>query len=66
MSGEPTYIKLDPKISRYAVEMYPELEKILESEGCLYTVLLKALYRCVQASALWYVLIRNELQRLGL
>ena len=52
-------------MSKYEVEMFPDLKKMLESDGCLYTLLLKAVYGCVQASTLWYVLIRAELESLG-
>jgi hypothetical protein len=31
----------------------------------IYTLLLKAMYGCVQASALWYALIKAELESLG-
>jgi hypothetical protein len=65
LKGEPTYMKLDLKVSKYAVELFPELKKMLEADGCLYTLLLKAMYGCVQASALWYALIRSELESLG-
>jgi hypothetical protein len=64
MSGEPTYVRLDPKITKYAVSLYPEYAKWVEPDGCLYTILLKALYGCVQASALWYQLIRRFLEEL--
>jgi hypothetical protein len=47
MSGEPTYVKLDPKVTKYAVSLYPEYAKMVEPDGCLYTLLLKALYGCV-------------------
>jgi hypothetical protein len=65
MSGEPTFMKLDPKVSKYAVELFPNLKKMLEADGCLYTVLLKAMNGCVQASALWYAMIKAELEKLG-
>jgi hypothetical protein len=35
MKGEPTYMKLDPKVSKYAVEFFPELKCILEDDGCI-------------------------------
>jgi hypothetical protein len=54
MKGQPTYMKLDPKVTKYAVELYPEYASYVESDGCLYTVMLKAMYGCVQASVLWY------------
>lgn len=37
----------------------------MEANGCLYTLLLKALYGCIQASALWYALIRSVLEEFG-
>ncbi len=65
MQGEPVYTKIDPKITKYAVELIPELKKMVEADGCLYTVMLKAMYGCVQASALWYALIRKLLEDFG-
>jgi len=64
MKGEPVYMKVDLKISRYVIEMFPKLKEMLESDGCLYTLLLKAMYGCVQASALWYALISCFLEEL--
>lgn len=65
MQGEPVYMRIDPKITKYAVELVPELKKMVEADGCLYTVILKAMYRCVQASALWYTLIQKLLEDFG-
>jgi hypothetical protein len=59
MTGEPSYVRIDPKVTRVAVELYPKLAEYVEGNGCLYTLLLKALYGCVQASALWYALIKS-------
>jgi hypothetical protein len=64
MKGEPVYMKVDPKISRYVIEMFLKLKEMLETDGCLYMLLLKAMYGCVQASALWYALIRSFLEEL--
>jgi hypothetical protein len=65
MKGEPMYMKIDPKISRYVINMFTELGSMLEEDGCLYTLLLKAMYGCIQASALWYKLIKSFLVELG-
>ncbi len=62
MSGEPTFMRLDKKVTRYVREMYPDLKDYIEQDGCLYVELLKAVYGCVQASALWYSLIRSTLE----
>jgi hypothetical protein len=48
MSGEPVYMKLDPKITKYAIELRPDLKRYVEADGCLYTLMLKAMYGCVQ------------------
>ena len=56
MEGEPVHMK-NPKISCYLINLFPKLGKILEDDGYLNTLLLKAMYECVQASALWYALI---------
>jgi hypothetical protein len=65
MSGPPIYMKIAPKIVKYAKELYPELDEFLWRDQCIYTVMLKAMYGCVQASALWYALIRSEIEKMG-
>jgi histone deacetylase 1/2 len=65
MKGEPVYMKIDPKISLYVVNMFSELGDMLEEDGCLYMLLLKAMYGCIQASALWYEPIKSFILELG-
>ncbi len=65
MKGEPVYMKIDPKISRYVINMFPDLGDMLKKDGCLYTLLLKAMYGCIQTSTLWYALIKLFLVELG-
>jgi hypothetical protein len=65
MEGEPVYMRIDNKISKYVVEEFPELGRYMEEDGCIYTILQKAMYGCVQASALWYKLLRKVLEGLG-
>jgi hypothetical protein len=62
MTGPPIYMKLDPKITRMAKELYPEFNEFIWDDSCLYTILLKVMYGCVQASALWYALIRSVIE----
>jgi hypothetical protein len=45
--------------------MYPELDEFQWKDDSLYTIMLKAMYGCVQASALWYALIRYEIKKMG-
>jgi hypothetical protein len=65
MEGESVYMRLDQKISAYVVELYPTLKKFVEEDGCLYTVLLKAMYGCIQASSLWYKFLKGILEKMG-
>jgi hypothetical protein len=65
MTGHQIFMKLDPKITKYAREMCPEFDEFIWRDGCLYTVLLKAMYGCIQASALWYAYIWKEIEKMG-
>jgi hypothetical protein len=58
-------MKLDRKMTGYVLELFPEMKKNIEEDNCLYTLMLKAVYGCVQASALWYALIRRTLEEGG-
>jgi hypothetical protein len=57
-------MKLDPKITKYTIELFLQYESLVENDGCLYTVMLKEMYGCVQVSALWYENICGELEKL--
>lgn len=47
MKGVQTYKKLDEKMSKYVTEMYLKFRKLIHTDGCSYTALLKAMYGCV-------------------
>jgi len=57
MTGHQIFMKIDPKITKYAQEMCPELNEFVWMDGCLYTILLKVMYGCEQASAFLCALI---------
>jgi hypothetical protein len=65
MEGEPVYMKVDPKITRYVIKLFPDLAELVEGDGCLYTIMLKAMYGCIQASSLWYRFLKKFLEGLG-
>jgi hypothetical protein len=65
MEGEPVYMKVNPKIMRYVIKLFPDLMKYVEEDGCIYTVMLKAMYGCIQASSFWYRLLKKILEGLG-
>jgi hypothetical protein len=65
MMGEDVYMKSDPKVTKYVVGLFPQLAGRVEDDGCLYMLLLKAMYGCIQASILWYVLIQKLLEDFG-
>jgi hypothetical protein len=65
MDGESVNMKIDPKITAYVISLYPKLREFVEVDGCLYTVMLKAMYGCIQASSLWYQMLRKLLEQRG-
>jgi hypothetical protein len=65
MMGHQIFMKLDPKITKYAKEICPEFDDFIWRDGCLYMVLLKVMYSCIQASAFWYAFIQREIERVG-
>jgi hypothetical protein len=54
MTGAPIYMRLDPKLTKFAINFFPYMTKMVEKDGCLYTRMLKAIYGCVHASTLWF------------
>jgi hypothetical protein len=65
MEGQDVFMKIDRKITKYVVDMYPKLKEFMEEDGCIYTVMLKAMYGCVQASSFWYKFLKKSLEELG-
>jgi hypothetical protein len=65
MDGESVYMKIDPKITACVVNLYPKLKEFVKADGCLYTVMLKAMYGCIQASSLWYRMLKKLLEQFG-
>jgi hypothetical protein len=65
MVGELMFMKLDKKVTGYMMELYLDLKVGVKQDGCLNVKLLKVVYGCVQASALWYTLIKGTLENMG-
>jgi hypothetical protein len=65
MEGKPVYMRIDKKVTRYIVALYPLLGKFVQHDGSMLTLLLKAMYGCVQASSLWYKLLKSVLVEAG-
>jgi hypothetical protein len=65
MKGESTYMRLDKSLTEHVINLFPNLKGFVEADGSLYTLMLKAMYGCIQASALWYALIRKFLEDQG-
>jgi hypothetical protein len=65
MTGDPIYMKLDPKLTKFAINLFPDMQKMVDKNGCIYARMLKAIYGCVHASALWYMEIKKFLEGLG-
>lgn len=64
MKGQAMCMKLDPKMSKYAIELYLNYASYVENDGYLYMVMFKVMYGCVQASVLWDKNIHSELEKM--
>jgi len=51
--GESTYMKMDKTLRDHVINLLPDLKNEVEGDGCLHTLMLKVMYGCIQASALW-------------
>jgi Reverse transcriptase (RNA-dependent DNA polymerase) len=57
-------MRIEAELAAMLVEMYPESYE-LDEDGCLYVVLQKAQYGCVESAKLWYDEINRTLHSLG-
>jgi len=65
MEGKPVYMRIDKKVTRYIVDLYPLLAEFVQPDGYMFPLLLKAMYGCVQASSLWFKLLNAVLVGAG-
>lgn len=63
--GTLVYIKYMRQLKDLILDLYTECSKYIGKDDVSYCKLLKALYRCVQASKLWYEKVHKFLQVLG-
>jgi hypothetical protein len=57
--------KISNQSTAHVIGEYPDLNKFAEKDGCLYTILKKTMYGCIQASSLWYRLLKKVLEEFG-
>jgi hypothetical protein len=62
--GKPVYMRIDKRLSQMLVELFPDVYQ-LDTDGCIYVKLEKALYGCVESAKLWYDEISSTLLALG-
>ena len=60
------YMKLDPHVAEIMVEMDPSVKEFVDSDGCLYVRIMKALYGLQESARLWYNTLGTSLKKLGL
>jgi predicted lactoylglutathione lyase len=60
-TGVEVHMRLDSIMTRMLVQLDPSYKKFVERDGTAVVKLDKALYGCVEASALWYNDIRSKL-----
>ena len=55
MEGPNVYMHIHRKVVAYLLVLYPEFAEYVQADGSIITLLLNAMYGCVQASKLWYI-----------
>jgi len=66
MGDNEVIMKVDPYLSDYLVDMYPEDYKGLKNDkGEIFVKLKKALYGCVESARLFYLHVKNTLNDFG-
>jgi hypothetical protein len=65
MTGPPIFLRLNKRIASHVIGLYPEYTDFLQPDGSLLTQMLKAMYGCVQASSLWFILLSKLLLSQG-
>jgi len=66
MIGEPVYMRINPKVTSHVVNLSPEYGRFVDERGAMYTVMKKAMYGCIQASSIWFILLTKDLRDLGM
>jgi hypothetical protein len=64
-TGIDVYMRLDSTMAGMLVKLDPSYISFVEEKGTIVVKLDKALYGCVEASALWYAHLRETLERDG-
>jgi hypothetical protein len=65
IKGEPVYMRVNKKVSKYVLELYPMYVEVLQNDGGIIVKLLKAMYGCIQTSRLWFNLLTKVLRSVG-
>jgi hypothetical protein len=64
-TGVDVHMRLDRTMATMLVQLDPTYRSFVEENGTIVVQLDKALYGCVEASALWYAHLRDTLERDG-
>lgn len=65
MEGPPVFMVLPPAIATMVAKIDPSYARFISTCGTMIVQLMKALYGCVQSSALWYRKLRGVLEKMG-
>ena len=54
IDDKPVYVKIQPHLAKYILEVEPEYQSGVDKNGCLIVRLTKAMYGTIQAALLWF------------
>ena len=58
-------MKIGKEFTRILCKLFPKYEPYVDKNGCLYVILNKALYGCLESAQLWYEELKEKLLSLG-
>jgi Reverse transcriptase (RNA-dependent DNA polymerase) len=64
-TGVSVHMRLDRVMCDMLIRLKPSYNKFLDAKGCLFVLLNRALYGCVESAALWYDNLRETMTSLG-
>jgi hypothetical protein len=66
MKDSEVLMKLDPTLSAYMTDLYPEeYKKYVDQNGTITVKLEKALYGCIESAKLWYEHLSSTIEKMG-
>lgn len=65
MEDQEVYVVLDPILTSLIISLQPDLEELVDEDGCLHALLGRALYGCIQSAKLFFEHLSSTFRGIG-